>query len=97
MAIERLHAGPTLSGTTKESSIALLRRLAHQSESALTRRQIAEIEAADVRQKCAGKRAPRANRTMFSEARVVNNVEAGRLQRRAQLRKKRSYEKHKQD
>ena len=48
-AIECLNADPTISGTTKESSITLLRRLAHQSEYALTRGQIAEIEAADVR------------------------------------------------
>ena len=80
-AIEYLNADPTISGTTKESSITLLRRLAHQSESALTRCQIAEIEAADVRQKCAGKRAPRSNRAKLSEARVVDNVEVGRLQK----------------
>ena len=49
------------------------------SESALTRCQIAEIEAADVRQKYAGKRASRANRTKLSEARVVDNVEMVRL------------------
>ena len=48
-AIEYLNADPTLSGAAKESSITLLHRLAHQSESALVRRRIAEIEAADVR------------------------------------------------
>ena len=48
-AIEYLDADPTLSGATKESSITLLCRRAHQSESALTRCQIAEIEAADIR------------------------------------------------
>ena len=67
-------------GTTKES-ITLLRRLAHHSESAMARCQIAEIEAADVRQKYAGKRAPHANRAKLSEARVVDNVEVGRLQK----------------
>ena len=36
-SIEHLNADPTISGTTKEPSITLLRRLAHQSESALTR------------------------------------------------------------
>ena len=77
--IEYLNANPTISGTTKESSITLLCRLAHQSESALTRCRIAEIEAADVRQKRAGKPAPRANRAKLSEARVVDNVEVGRL------------------
>ena len=63
------------------SSITLLRRLAHQRESALTRCQIAEIEAADVRQKYAGNRAPRANRAKLSDARVADNVEVGRLQK----------------
>ena len=80
-AIEYLDADLTISGTTKESSITLLCRLAHQSESALTGCQIAEIEAADVHQKYAGKRAPRANRAKLSEARVVDNVEVGRLQK----------------
>ena len=73
--IEFLNADPTLSGASKESSITLLHRLANQSESALTRCQIAEIEAADVRQKYAGKRASCANRAKLSEARVVDNVE----------------------
>ena len=76
-----LNADPSISGTTKESSITLLRRLAHQSESALTRCQIAEIEAADVRQKYAGKRAPRTNRSKLSEAWLVDNVEVGQLQK----------------
>ena len=79
-AIDYLDADPTLSGATKESSITLLRRLAHQSESALMRGQIAEIEAADIRQRYAGKRAPRANRTKLSGARVVDNREVVRLQ-----------------
>ena len=43
--------------------------------------QIAEIEAADVRQKYSGKRAPRANRTKLSRARVVDNMEVVRLQK----------------
>ena len=73
-------ASVSMHGTTKES-ITLLRRLAHQSESALTRCQMAEIEAADVRQKYAGKRAPRTNRAKLSEAWVVDNVEVGRLQK----------------
>ena len=77
--IKYLNTDPTLSGATKESSITLLRRLAHRSKSALTRRQIAEIEAVDVRQNYAGKRAPRADRT--SEARVVDNVEVVRLKK----------------
>ena len=80
-AIEYLDADLTIIGTTKESSITLLRSLAHHSESTLTRCRIAEIEAVDVRQKYAGKRAPRANRAKFSEARVVDNVEVGRLQK----------------
>ena len=42
---------PSLSDATEESSITLLRRLDHQSESVLMRCQIAEIEAADTRQK----------------------------------------------
>ena len=81
--IEYLNTNPTLSGTIKdsESSITLLRRLAHQSESAIARCQIAEIEAADVRQKYAGKHAPRANRTKLSEAQVVDNVEVARLEK----------------
>ena len=74
-------ASVSMHGTTKESSITLLCRLAHQSESALTGCQIAEIEAADVHQKYAGKRAPRANRAKLSEARVVDNVEVGQLQK----------------
>ena len=74
-AIEFLNADRTLSGASKESSITLLRRLAHQSESALTRCQIAEIKAADVRQKYAGKHASRTNRTKLSEAWVVDNME----------------------
>ena len=78
-AIEYLNADPTISGTIKEFSITLLRRLAHKSESALTRCQIAEIEAADVRQKHTGKRAPHANRSKCSEAGVVDDVEVGRL------------------
>ena len=65
----------------QERSLPSLRRLAHQSESALTRCQIAEIEAADVRQKYVGKRASRANRTKLSEARVVDNVEVVRLKK----------------
>ena len=80
-AIEFLNANPTLSGTTKESSITLLRRHAHQSKSALTRCQIAEIEAADVRQKYAGKHAPRTNRTKLPESRVVGNVEVVQLKK----------------
>ena len=82
-AVEYLNTDPTLSGATKdsESSITLFRRLAHQSESAITRCQIAEIEAADVRQKYAGKHAPRANRTKLSEARVVDNVKVVRLEK----------------
>ena len=36
---------------------------------------------ADVRQKYAGKHAPRANRTKLSEARVVDNVEVARLEK----------------
>ena len=91
-----MHADPTISGTKKESSITLLRKLAHQSESALTRCQIAEIEAVDVLQKCAGKLAPRANRAKLSEVRVVDNVEVGRLLKEDTLRKKKSYEKPKQ-
>ena len=43
-AIEFLNADPTLSGASKESSITLLRRLAHQSESTLTRCQIAKLK-----------------------------------------------------
>ena len=80
-AIECLNADPSISGTTKESSITLLRRLARQSGPALAGCQVAEVEAADVRQKCAGKRAPRTNRAKLSEARVVDNVEVGRLQK----------------
>ena len=72
---------PTLSSVIKESSITLPRRLARQSESALMRCQIAEIEAADIRQRYTGKHAPRANRTRLSEARVVDNMEAVRLQK----------------
>ena len=79
-AIESLN-DPTLSGASKGSSITLLRRFAHQSESALTRCQIAEIEAAEVRQKYAGKCASRANRTKLFEARVVDNVEMVRLKK----------------
>ena len=68
-AIKYFDTDHTLSGATKES---LLRRLTHRSESALTRCQITEIEASDVRQKYAGKRASRAK---LSEARVADNVE----------------------
>ena len=71
----------TISSITKEFSITLLRRHAHRSESALTRCQKAEIEFADVRQKYAGKRAPCANRAKLPEARVVDNMEVGRLQK----------------
>ena len=74
-------ASVSMHGTTKESSITLLRRLAHQGESALTGCRMAEIGVADVREKYAGKRAPRANRAKLSEARVVDNVEVGRLQK----------------
>ena len=80
-AIEFLNPDATLCGASKESFITLLPRLAHQSESALTRCQIAEIEAADVRQKYAGKRASHANRTKLSEARVVDNVDMVRLKK----------------
>ena len=80
-AIEYLNVNPTLSGATKESSITLLRRLAHQSESALTRCQIAEIEAADILQKYPGKQAPYTCRTALSETRVIDNMEVGRLRK----------------
>ena len=73
-------ASVSMHGTTTES-ITLLRKLAHQSKSALTRCQIAEIEAADVREKPAWKRTPRAKRAKLSEARVVDNVEVGQLQK----------------
>ena len=80
-AIEYLNANFTLSGATKESSITLLRRLAHQSESALTRCQIAEIKAADILQKYPGKQAPYTCRTALSETRVIDNMEVGRLRK----------------
>ncbi|KAF8248260.1 hypothetical protein K440DRAFT_548654 [Wilcoxina mikolae CBS 423.85] len=43
-AISHLETDPALSGTAKESSIALLRRLAHQSEAALTRAQMQKLK-----------------------------------------------------
>ena len=78
---QTLSAIETFSGTTKDSSITLLRRHAHQSESALTRCQIVEIEAAGIRQKYAGKHAPCANKTKLSEARVMDDVEVVRLKK----------------
>ena len=72
---------PTLSGATKKSSITLLGRPTHQSESALMRCQKAEIEAADIRQRYAEKHAPHANRIKLSGARVVDNMEVVRLQK----------------
>ena len=82
-AIGYPNADPTPSGAAKEPSITLLRRLAHQSKSALMRCLIAGIEASDVRQKCTGKHAPRANRTKLSETRVVDNMEVVRPQMEA--------------
>ena len=79
--LSAIEYNPTFSGATKKSSITLLGRLAHQSESALMRCQIVEIEAADIRQRYAGKHAPHANRVKLSGARVVDNMEVVRLQK----------------
>ena len=57
----------------------MLRRLAHQSEAALTRAQISEIETADIYRKYAGKQAPRPNRSKMSIVRVIDNSAIDRL------------------
>ena len=51
----------------------------HQSEAALTRAQVSETETAGVRRKYTGKKVPRPNRSKISTARVIDNLEVGRL------------------
>ena len=55
--------------------------------------QIAEIEAADIRQRYAGKRAPRANRTKLSGAWVVDNMEVVRLQKEEEAKEEQKLKK----
>ena len=68
-----------MSDVAKQSSILLLRRLVHQSEAALTRARISEVETADIRRKYAGKQAPRSNRSKMSTVRVIDNSAIDRL------------------
>ena len=58
-AIGHRGCGSAVSGVAERTSVALLRRLAHQSEAALARVKTSDIETADMRRKYAGKRAPR--------------------------------------
>ncbi|KAF8544222.1 hypothetical protein BDD12DRAFT_873428 [Trichophaea hybrida] len=67
-AIAFLDANSAFSGSSQESSIVFRRRLAPQSETALTWAQIAEIETADIRRRYAGIQALRANRKQLTKA-----------------------------
>ena len=58
-AIDFIRSNPVASADT---TIALSRHLAHQSEAAMTRADIESIERQDIRHHYAGKQAPRANR-----------------------------------
>ena len=60
------------STSSTDTSIALLRRLAHQSEAAMTRADIESIEKQDIRRRYAGKQAARANRKNLTAARVMS-------------------------
>ena len=72
-AIEHIGCDTTMSDVAKQSSILLLWRIIHQSEAALTRAQILEIETADIHRNYAGKQAPRPNRSKMSTVRVIDN------------------------
>ena len=55
-----------------DTSIALLRRLAHQSVAAINRADIESIEKQDIRCRYAGKQAPRANRKWLTATTVMD-------------------------
>jgi len=75
-AIAFVRSNPAASTDT---TIALLRRLAHQSEAAMTRADIESIEKQDIRRRYAGKQAPRASRKKLTAAVVVGGQEIMKL------------------
>ena len=62
------------STSSTDTSIALLRRLAHQSEAAMTRADIESIEKQDIRRRYAGKKAPRANRKKLTAKSATRGI-----------------------
>ena len=56
----------------KESSIQLLRRMAHQTDAAWTRAELADIEDEDIKTRYAGKKGPRGSRQKVTKAQVVD-------------------------
>ena len=69
-AIDFIRSNPVASADT---TIALLRRLAHQSEAAMTRADMESIERQDIRRHYAGKQAPRANRKKLTAIPVMDS------------------------
>ena len=62
----------TLKSGEKESSIQLLRKMAHQIDAAWTRAELADIENEDVKVCYAGKKGPRGSRQKVAKAQVVD-------------------------
>ena len=56
----------------KVSSIQLLRRMAHQTDAAWTRAELADIENEDIKVRYAGKKGPRGSRQKITQAQVAD-------------------------
>ncbi|KAF8532488.1 hypothetical protein BDD12DRAFT_902139 [Trichophaea hybrida] len=86
-------ANPTFSGSSNESSIAFLKRLAYQSKAALTLAQIAEIETADIRRCYTGIQTSRANRKKLTKELDIDGRTVIKLEKAAQMNEKAEEEK----
>ena len=69
------------STSSTDTSILLLRRLACQSEAAMTRADIESIEKQDIRRRYAGKQAPRVNRKRLTATMVIDGKELMKMGR----------------
>ena len=56
----------------KESSIQLLRRMAHQTDAAWTQAELADIENEDIKVRYSGKKGPRGSRQKMAQAQVAD-------------------------
>ena len=82
-AIDFICSNPAVSADT---TIALLRRLAHQSEAAMTRAGIESIEKQDIRRRNAGNQAPRENRKKLTATLVMDSKGFMKLESEQQVK-----------
>jgi hypothetical protein len=77
-----------------ESAILLLRRLAHQSKTALRAcTEIAEIEREDLRKQYAGKKAPKVSRKKLTSALTIDGATIIKMEREAEQKELQLQEK----